>query len=110
MEKLLALSVPGYGSLQAPEGIPSGTQYSIGSIATGFLSVVTIIGILLSLIYLIYGGLYWLQASGDKTKWDKSRRIIVYSIAGLIVMSLSLLIVNLIAAALGVTVLIDASK
>lgn len=102
MEKLLALQVPGYGELQPPDKIPSGPQYSISNLASGAIEVAMIIGIILSLIYLVYGGFFWLQASGDKTKLDKARRIIIYSIFGLIVMSLALVVVNVIASALGV--------
>ena len=87
--------------IEAPPGIPTGPEFTIGSLASLSIQLALIIGIFLSLGYLIYGGLYWQQASGDKQKWDKARRIIVYSIFGLIVMSLALVIVNVIASAFG---------
>ncbi len=100
MEKLLTLSVPGYGDVAAPEGIPSDVPFD-GLI--GFaLNAVMLAGIILALIYLVYGGLFWIQASGDKTKWDKARRIILYSVIGLIIMSLALVVVNVVLSALGV--------
>lgn len=105
--KLLSLIIPGNGGtpsvqIQAPEGIPSGPGYTIGSLSLTFIYVAMIIGIFLSLGYLVYGGIFWIQASGDKQKWDKARRIIVYSVVGLILMSTALVIVNVISAALGV--------
>jgi hypothetical protein len=108
---LLTLEIPGTqpGSsveIQAPPGIPTGSQFSLGFLATRFLEVAMVIGILLSLFYLIYGGIYWIQSKGNKETLDKARRIIVYAIVGLIVMSLSLVIVNIIGNALGVTTLI----
>ena len=93
-----------YSSLEikAPQGIPSGPQFTIGNIASTFIQVALVIGIILSLMYLVYGGFFWIQASGDKQKWDKARRIILYAIMGLIVMSLALVIVNVVASAFGV--------
>ena len=86
--------------IETPLGIPSGPQYSIGSLASTFISAAMVIGILLSLFYLVYGGFYWLQSKGDKEKLDKARRIILNSIIGLIVMALSMVIVSFISASL----------
>ena len=107
--KELALKVPGMGGtptvqIQAPDGIPS--NINIISIVRLSLTIAMIIGILLALFYLIYGGIFWIQASGDKQKWDKARRIVVYSLIGLIVMSIALVLVNVIASAIGVKNLI----
>src|SRR3989344_3276218 len=101
MKDLFALTLQ-ETPIQAPPGIPTGPEFTIGSIASLFIQLALIIGIFLSLGYLIYGGLYWQQASGDKQKWDKARRIIIYSIFGLIVMSLALVIVNVMASAFGI--------
>ena len=101
-----SFKIPGAGGtpveIMPPEGIPTGPQFTIGNVASLFIQLALIIGIFLSLGYLIYGGLYWQQASGDKQKWDKARRIIIYSIFGLIVMSLALVIVNVMASAFGI--------
>ena len=107
----LSLKSPGPGGtsveIQPPPGIPTGPEFTIGNIASLFIQIALIIGIFLSLFYLIYGGLYWIQASGDKQKWDKARRIIIYSILGLIVMSLALVIVNVIASAFGIRTVVN---
>lgn len=104
MKDLLSLTIPGAdGSpmkVETPPGIPSGI--SIGKLATNFLGLAMVVGILLSFFYLVYGGWFWLQSKGDKEKLDKARRIIINSIIGLIVMSLALVIVNIIAQALDV--------
>ena len=109
--KLFSLTVPGPDGdpmeLQAPPGIPTGEQFTIGAIASFFIQLALVIGILLSLFYLIYGGFYWLQASGDKQKWDKARRTIVYAIFGLIIMSLALVIVNVVSSAFGVKTVVN---
>lgn len=102
----LSLKIPGPSGtaveITAPPGIPSGEQFTIGVLASYFIQIALVIGIFLSLFYLIYGGFYLLQASGDKQKWDKARRIIIYSIFGLIVMSLALVTVNVISSAFDV--------
>ena len=102
----LSLTVPGPDGnpiqIKAPAGIPTGPQFTIGHIATVALQVAMIFGILLSLGYLVFGGFYWIQASGDKQKWDKARRTILYAVFGLIIMSLSLVIVNVVSSAFGV--------
>jgi hypothetical protein len=108
--EFFSLTIPGPGGepvrIEAPPGIPSGPQFTIGSLATLALQVAMIFGIIVSLGYLIYGGFYWIQASGSKD-WDKSRRIIIYSILGLVIMSLSLVIVNVIASAFGVKTVVS---
>ena len=109
--KYFSLKVPGPDGdlieLQAPPGIPTGEQFTIGHIATVFLQLAMVIGILLSLFYLVYGGFYWIQASGDKQKWDKARRTIVYAIFGLIIMSLALVIVSVVSSAFGVRTVVN---
>ncbi len=105
MEKIIALTIPGQNgesvAINPPDGIPH-TDYTIGILASGAINIAMVVGILLSLLYLVYGGFFWLQSKGDKQQLDKARRIIVYAIIGLIIMSLSLLIVNVITSALNV--------
>lgn len=100
-----SLKIPGTGGtpveILPPEGIPTGPEFTIGSIASLAIQLMLLIGIFLSLGYLIYGGFSWQAASGDKQKWDRARRIIVYSIIGLIIMSLALVIVNVVGSAFG---------
>lgn len=101
MDKLIALKTPGMDPIKVT-GIPSGADYTIGSLAGGGIKIAMIAGIIMSLFYLTYGGFYWLQARGDKENLDKARRIILYSIVGLILMSLALVIVNILSTALGI--------
>ncbi|KKQ95515.1 MAG: hypothetical protein A3C27_03230 [Candidatus Levybacteria bacterium RIFCSPHIGHO2_02_FULL_39_36] len=105
--KYLSLQIPDTRGtpvvIQPPPGIPSGPQFSIGNIASVFIALALVVGIFLSLGYLLYGGFYWVQSGGDKQKLDKARRTIIYSIVGLIIMSLALVIVNVIVSSLGVS-------
>lgn len=111
METLFSLKVPGADGepieLLAPPGIPTGPQFTIGHIATVAFQVAMILGIGLSLGYLVYGGFLWLQSSGDKQKWDRARRTIIYALLGLVIMSLALVIVNVIASAFGARTVVN---
>ncbi len=107
--KLLSLKIPGGpggGStdITPPPGIPSGL--SLGHITSALLDLILIFGVIVSMVYFAYGGIFWIQSKGNKETLDKARRIIIYSVMGLILMSLSLVIVNLISNALGVQTLI----
>jgi hypothetical protein len=107
--KLLALKIPGPNGTQttidAPTGVPQGIR--LGPLIVLVIEVMMVVGIILSLIYLVYGGLFWITSKGDKEQLDKARRIIVYSIIGLIVMSIALVLVSVFTAAIGVDTLIQ---
>ncbi len=105
--KYLALKIPGQtGSVEilTPPGIPH--EIKLGTLFSLAIEVAMVIGILLSLMYLTYGGIFWIQTKGDKEQLDKARRIITYALVGLILMSFSLVIVNIFIQALGVDSLI----
>ncbi len=102
--KYLSLKIPGTdpggSEIQAPSGIPTGL--TISDLAPTFIQIAIVLGILLALFYLIYGGFIWLQSGGKKEDLDKARRIIIFSIIGVIIMVLSLVIVNVIASSFGI--------
>jgi hypothetical protein len=104
----LALTIPGPSltpvKIVAPPGVPTGI--GLGPLVTSIIGVLLMIGIVLSLMFMLYGGLYWIQSKGDKETLDRARRIILYSIIGLIVMALSFVIVSVVAQALGVQSLV----
>lgn len=102
-EKLLSLTIPGgNGSTEvlAPENIPSGVDAPENILQTS-LDLLTIIGVIAALIFLLYGGLLWVTSSGDKAKVDRARQTIMYSIIGLVVMILAFVIVQTIGYFLG---------
>lgn len=104
MNDLISLTIPGANDtptrISAPPGIP--TSIPLGNLAGNLFVAAVGIGIILSLIYLVYGGFTWLQSGGKKETLIKARKIIMYSIIGLIIMSLALVIVNVITSAVGV--------
>ena len=54
----------------------------------------TVIAIIASLIWLLYGGLRWVISGGDKAKVDAARGTIVAAIVGLIIVILAWVIIN----------------
>ena len=101
MKDLIALKIPEYGTINAPANIPHSSPDSITNLATLGVSLAMVIGVILAGAYLVYGGIYWIQSKGDKTKLDKARRILLYSILGIIVMSVALVGVNVLTTAIG---------
>lgn len=100
MVKLLALTIPGEGQISAPTNIPSGV--SLGSIITAFLGVFMTLGILIAIVFIAYGAILWITSGGDKTKVEKARKTLLYSVVGVIVIALSFVIINAISAVIGV--------
>ncbi len=99
--KYLSLNIPGFGQVEAPPNVPSGVN-APSNIITASLNLLTIAGIIATLIFIIYGGLLWVTSQGDKQRLDKARRTITFSIVGLIIMILAFVIVQTIGGILGV--------
>lgn len=100
--KLLALEVPGYGEIKAPDSVPTGGAGMVGSIIGVSFGLLIFFAILLSLLFMIYGGYSWITSGGDKTKLDKARKTILYSIIGLLFTILSMVMISFIGQLLGV--------
>jgi len=93
---MCTLKLPGGQTINTPNGIPCGgidvTSNAIGNAITLML----IIAVILSLIFIIIGGLQWIQSGGDKQKVAKARARITYAIIGLIVAFVSFFIINIV--------------
>ncbi len=101
--KDLALSVPTYGALTPPAGVPAGSRFTLGNIGSVFMGLFIVLGVILTIGFLVYGGILWTTSGGDKQKLEKARKTILYSIIGLIIIALAFVIINVVLAALGVT-------
>lgn len=99
--KYLSLNVPDLGQVEAPPNVPNGPAFSLDRIITVFLSLFITVGVVLAVFFLIYGGFLWISSGGDKQKLDKARKTLLYSIMGIIIMALAIVIVNVIGAVLG---------
>ncbi len=98
--KYLSLSIPGYGGITPPPNIPAGADAPANTIKT-FISLFLVAGVVFAVIFATYGGILWITSQGDKSKLDRARRTIVFSVVGIIVMILAFTIVQTIGYLLG---------
>jgi hypothetical protein len=99
--KFLALTLPngpngGTEQITAPAGIPSGGIALVAKIVGNAITILIIVTVLLTLLYLILGGIQWIQSGGDKQKVTQARARLTYAVIGLIVALFSFFIVNII--------------
>ena len=102
MNKLLAFSVPGYSNLQTPNDIPTLDNTSVGHIIGFLLNMFIFAGIMAAIVFMVYAGFRWVSSGGDKQKIESARKVIIFCVAGIVLMVLSLAIVNFIGTILGV--------
>jgi hypothetical protein len=91
--KLLALKING-SNVSAPGGIPDGGRADVFPILSVFVTLLIILGVVLSLIYLALGAISWITSEGDKQKLAQAKSRITFSIIGLVVVFLSFFIIN----------------
>ena len=74
---------------------------NVGSLITSVLSIVMVIALVLVLVYLIWGGIGWITAGGDKGKTEEARNKITAAVIGIIILAAAWAIVNFVAFFLG---------
>jgi TRAP-type C4-dicarboxylate transport system permease small subunit len=96
--KLLALQIPNAQGtpiqIQGVGGIPQGGANELPNAMNGIFDLLILTAILLSLAYLIWGGIDWMLSTGDKEKINRARGKIAFAIIGLIVTFAAFLIIN----------------
>jgi len=95
MIKELVLRINGQ-DINVPKGIPNPPPgyTGINKILGGVFIGLFLIAILLTLIYLIWGGIDFITSSGDKNKIHAAREKITFAIIGLVIVLLSLFIIR----------------
>lgn len=93
--ELLSLRINGT-NINAPGGIPTGGIWETFNIIEVFIALLIIAGVILSLLYLVLGGLSYITSGGDKQKLAKAKNHITFAIVGLVVVLLSFFIVGLV--------------
>lgn len=69
------------------------------------LAIAVTIGVILVLLYTVWGGLDWITAGGDKGKTEKARDKITQGIVGLVLLVSSVAIVTFVQTLLGICIL-----
>lgn len=100
MQKL-SLTLPGYGNITPPGGLP-GSSTPLSTIVNVFFGVLTVAAVILALFFLVSGGIDWITSGGDKQKIASARQKITFSIIGLVLVFLAFFIINIIYGFFGV--------
>ena len=105
---LLALKV-GNTQIETPGGLQNITPEKAGPMGQNLIAFAIkfslTIAIILSLFFLIWGGISWILSGGDKHGVEQARARIMYAIVGLVLTLLSFLIINMIGYFFGVDLL-----
>jgi Type IV secretion system pilin len=91
----LALKI-GNQTITPPKSIPNGGLSTVATVVGNAITIMLIITVVLSLIYLMLGGIVWINSGGDKSKVAAARARITYAIIGLVVALVAFLIINII--------------
>ncbi|MFZ2025548.1 MAG: hypothetical protein WAV51_04685 [Microgenomates group bacterium] len=76
----------------------------IGKLISNIVGLLFMFSFLLTLLYLIMGGLQWITAGGDKTHLESARNKITNAIVGLIIVAAAYAIFTLVGEFLGLDV------
>ncbi len=82
---------PQLGELNPEAGAPA-----LGKIISSLVGLLFILAFLMSLFYLLTGGLAWITSEGDKANLEKARNKITHAIVGLVIVAAAYAIFKLI--------------
>ncbi len=74
--------------------------FNFSKLVSDVLSYLFVIGAIVALVFLIWGGIKWITSGGDKAKVEGARNTIIGAIIGLIIIFASYLIINLVLSSL----------
>ena len=82
--------------VQIPLVPPAGSveHVDVQSIPQFVITLLFVVGLIIAIGFLIYGGIRWILSRGDKTKLEEARGHIVAAIVGLVIIAASFLILN----------------
>ncbi len=81
-------------TLTPPKG--SITTHCLTKVPQFIIQLVFVIGVVIAIIFLIYGGIKWILSGGDKTAVETARNHIIAAIIGLIIVVGAFFIIGLI--------------
>lgn len=94
MDKL-TLTIGG-NEINPPKGVPQGGIGTGEQVIQIGVTLMLVVGIIITLYYLVTAGIQWTMSGGDKQRIEQARLRIVYSIIGLVVMLLSFFIMSIV--------------
>src|SRR5438105_3470121 len=99
---LFSFALPAFaqGVVTCPAGQFAGlctlNANSIGPLVSTAVTVLLIVAVLISLFFLIWGGIRWITSGGDKAKVAEARSHIIAAIVGLVIAFLAFFILTLV--------------
>jgi hypothetical protein len=85
--------------------VNEGAGQGAANLISGFLEITLFLGGILVLLYLIWGAIDWITAGGEKGKIEEARKKITQAIIGLLMLSASIAIFNMVQHFLNVTLI-----
>lgn len=92
------------GSGQDFRGLCNLANANIGSVVSRIIVIMLIIAVLISLFFLIWGGIKWILSGGDKSGVEAARNHVIAAIVGLVISFLAFFILTIISQIFGVSV------
>lgn len=86
-----------------PAGLQGGLQTSGKNVLTLGLNLLFYGAVILAVVMVIYSGIEWIISKGDPVRIQAAKSRLLYSIIGLVVVSMAFLIFNVLAGVLGKT-------
>ena len=93
------MTAPAFAQTSIPiappaQAIPTSTP--IQNIAQFIVSLLFVIGIIIAVAFLIYGGIKWILSGGDKSAVESARNHIVAAVVGLVIVLSAFFILNIV--------------
>ena len=107
----LAMALPAYAGGANVNPCPTGSMNALcnlqakdfGKIIGQFVTILLIIAAVISLFFLIWGGIRWITSSGDKTKVESARSTIISALVGLVIAFLAYFIFSVVLGIFGLS-------
>jgi hypothetical protein len=100
----LAFTFPGGGRIDPVAGMPSGGSDTLQNVIKNGLTWAFVILMLVSLLFIVWGGISWITSQGDKGKVEEARKKIIYAIIGITVAMSSFMLINILGGFLGINI------
>jgi ABC-type Mn2+/Zn2+ transport system permease subunit len=83
-------------SVPVPSGIPTGGIAENQKLIQNTITLFIVVAVMITLLFLIWGGILWITSGGDKAKIQAARNRIIYAIIGVIIVFMSFAIINVV--------------
>jgi len=82
--------------------MPSGGVGSVENIISSAVTILITIAVILTIFFLIWGGIQWITSGGDKAKLESARKRLIFALIGLTVVLSSFMIINIFGGVFGI--------